>query len=142
MFSFCLPELLGLFKRGQDRFEFGFVGDVLFDLGDALSHPILEELDRLSATQAEIQSIVAETLKFLAGLEFTLRRGLPQEKLVALRQCIERIHIDKPKGAAKITLRRVPCGNLVGFRELTVCLQDPPRMEATIAAPTSASSES
>ena len=83
----------------------------------------LEELDRLTATQAEIQSIVAETLKFLSGLEFTLRRGLPQEKLVALRQCIERIHVDKPKREVKITLRSVPCGNLEAVRELARTFQ-------------------
>ena len=80
----------------------------------------LEELDRLTATQAEIQSIVAETLKFLSGLEFTLRRGLPQEKLVALRQCIERIHVDKPKREVKITLRALPAGDLQETQELTV----------------------
>ena len=38
----------------------------------------------------------------LAGLEFVLREGLPQEKLVALRQCLERVSIDKP--SSKITV--------------------------------------
>ena len=38
----------------------------------------------------------------IAGLEFVLREGLPQEKLVALRQCLERVSIDKP--SSKITV--------------------------------------
>ncbi len=80
----------------------------------------LEELDHLTATQAEIQSIVAETFKFLSGLALTLRRGLPQEKLVALRQCIERIHINQPKREAKINLRSVPCGNLEAVSEVVI----------------------
>ncbi|MHC4695469.1 MAG: recombinase family protein [Planctomycetota bacterium] len=56
----------------------------------------LDELDRLTATQAEIQAIVSDAGRFLSSLEFSLRQGVPQERLVALRQCIERIHINKP----------------------------------------------
>ena len=50
----------------------------------------------LAASQIEIKSIAAETARFLSGLAFTLRNGFPQEKLAALRQCIDRIRVDKP----------------------------------------------
>lgn len=72
----------------------------------------LDELDRLATSQAEIKAITDEAMQFLSGLEFTLRQGLPQEKLTALRQCIERIHINQPAGEATITLHAVPAGNL------------------------------
>ena len=56
----------------------------------------LEELDRLSISQEEIQEIVTDSMRFISTLEFTLLKGLPQERLVALRQCVEKIFIDKP----------------------------------------------
>jgi len=77
----------------------------------------LEELDQLSLSQAEIDSIVTDSMQFLSGLEFTLRQGLPQEKLVALRQCIERFWIDKPAGTIKLAIRLVPVGNLQATQE-------------------------
>ncbi len=76
-----------------------------------------EELDQLSLSQAEIDSIVTDSMQFLSGLEFTLRQGLRQEKLVALRQCIEKIWIDKPAGSIKLTIRSVPVGNLQATQE-------------------------
>ena len=72
----------------------------------------LEELERLSLSQAEIDTIVAESMQFLAGLEFTLHQGLPQEKLVALRQCIEKISIDKPAEEIKMAVYLIPTVNL------------------------------
>ncbi len=69
------------------------------------------ELDRLTVSQAEIKAVAAEALQFISGLEFTLRRGLPQEKLVALRQCVERVFIDKPSGHVTLQIRTVPAGN-------------------------------
>jgi hypothetical protein len=77
----------------------------------------LEELDQLSLSQAEIDNIVTDSMQFLSGLEFTLRQGLPQEKLVALRQCIERFWIDKPAGTIKLAIRLVPVGNLQATQE-------------------------
>ena len=73
-----------------------------------------EELDRLSLSQDEIKAIVANSMKFLASLEFALREGLPQEKLVALRQCIDRIHINKPAGKIKLAFRVIPLASLAG----------------------------
>jgi hypothetical protein len=77
----------------------------------------LEELDRLSLSRDEINGIVSDSMKFLAGLEFVLREGVPQEKLVALRQCIEKISIDKPAGQIKLAIYLVPIGNLQATRE-------------------------
>jgi len=77
----------------------------------------LEELDQLSLSQAEIDNIVTDSMQFLSGLEFTLHQGLPQEKLVALRQCIERIWVDKPAGTIKLAIRLVPVGNLQATQE-------------------------
>ena len=57
-------------------------------------------------------------MKFISTLEFTLSQGLPQEKLIALRQCIERIFIDKPAGIIKLRIRLVPVGNLQATGEL------------------------
>ena len=55
----------------------------------------------------------------------TLGQGLPQEKLVALRQCIERIWIDKPAGSIKLAIRLVPVGNLQATQEFKASVQMP-----------------
>lgn len=80
----------------------------------------LEELERLSLSQAEIDTIVTEGMRFLAGLEFTLRNGLPEEKLTALRRCIERIHINKPAKKAVLAIRLVPVGGLNAIQERSI----------------------
>jgi len=82
----------------------------------------LEELDRLVVSQAEIKNMVADAMQFLSSLEFNLREGLPQEKLVALRQCIEKVSINKPSGIVKLTVRSVPVGNLEGTEECHISL--------------------
>ena len=45
-------------------------------------------------------------------VEFTLTKGPPQEKLVVLRQCIEKIWINKPDGEIKLAIYQVPAGKL------------------------------
>ncbi len=82
----------------------------------------LEELERLSLSQAEIDTIVTEGMRFLAGLEFTLRNGLPEEKLTALRRCIERIHINKPAKKAVLAIRLVPVGGLNAVQERSISI--------------------
>ena len=78
----------------------------------------LAELDRLAASQAEINSIVTEALQFITGLKFTLDQGLPQEKLCALRQCVERILIDKPGGSVIVKIKAVPASPIQEVEEL------------------------
>jgi hypothetical protein len=82
----------------------------------------IDEFDRLAASQAEIKSIAAETARFLSGLEFTLHEGFPKEKLTALRQCIDRIHVDKPADEAVISIRMIPAGNLDATQEIRITL--------------------
>ena len=82
----------------------------------------LEELERLSLSQAEIDTIVTEGMRFLAGLEFTLCNGLPEEKLTALRRCIERIHINKPAKKAVLAIRLVPVGGLNAVQERSISI--------------------
>ncbi len=82
----------------------------------------LEEFDRLVVSQAEIKNMVAEAMQLLSSLEFTLRQALAQEKLVALRRCIEKISINKPDDTVKLTVRSVPVGNLEGTEERQVSL--------------------
>lgn len=72
----------------------------------------LEELERLSLSQGEIDTIVTEGMQFLESLEFTLRNGLAEEKLTALRLCIEKILIDKPANNMRLLIRLVPVGGL------------------------------
>ncbi|MBW8040637.1 MAG: hypothetical protein FVQ85_11610 [Planctomycetes bacterium] len=78
----------------------------------------LEELERLSLSQAEIDTIVNEGMQFLASLEFTLDNSLPQEKLTAIRQCVEKIGINKPVGEITLAIRTAPIHNLPATQEL------------------------
>ncbi len=71
-------------------------------------------------SQDEIKALVTEALQFISRLEFTLTQGLPQEKLAALRQCIEKIYINKPNNEIKIQIREVPTGNLQMTEEIIV----------------------
>ncbi len=90
----------------------------------------LAELDRLAASQAEINNIVTDALQFISGLKFTLDRGLPQEKLCALRQCVERILIDKPGRSVIVKIKAVPASTIQEVEELA----REPAPVATVAA--------
>ena len=79
----------------------------------------LAELDRLAASQAEINSIVTDALQFISGLKFTLNQDLPQEKLCALRQCVERILIDKPGRAVIVKIKAIPASTILEVEDLT-----------------------
>ena len=80
----------------------------------------LEELERLNISQDEIDALVTEAMKFISGLEFTLKQGLPQEKLVALRQCIEKVHINKPANQITMLIHQMPTGKLNSVHEIEV----------------------
>ena len=49
---------------------------------------------------------------------------MPQEKLSSLRQCIEKIWINKPDEEIKLIVRRVPKGNIQITEELTVSMKN------------------
>ena len=72
----------------------------------------LEEVDPLICAQTHISVIVSEAQEFTSDLEHALRQGLPQGKLCALRQCIERVLIDKAAQTATIQMSSVPGGIL------------------------------
>jgi len=93
---------------------------------DALSRRD-EELESLELAEASIDATVEEPVAFLGKLAFTLREGLPQEKLVVLRQCVERVWIDKPTDTAKLRLRVVPVGPLGATAEEQFPLDIPPK---------------
>lgn len=101
-----------------------FVDERLNELADQRQRleARIDEFDRLAASQAEIKSIATETARLLSGLEFTLRNGFPQEKLAALRQCIDRIRVDKPADEAVIAIRMIPAGNLDTTQEIRLSL--------------------
>jgi hypothetical protein len=90
--------------------------------GEATFESRIGEFDRPAASQVEIQTIAANTAQFLSGLAFTLRNGFPQEKLAALRQCIDRIRVDKPADEALIAIRKIPAGNLDATQEIRITL--------------------
>ena len=78
----------------------------------------LTELDRIAASQAEINNIVTEALQFISGLKFTLNQGLPQEKLCALRQYVERILIDKAGRSVIVKIKAVPASTIQEVEQL------------------------
>ncbi len=82
----------------------------------------LEELERLACSQQDICAVVNEACEFLRGLAFTFERGLPQDKLAALRQCIHRIVIDKPSGTMRLAIRELPAACVDGLHEVQVSI--------------------
>ena len=72
----------------------------------------------MSLVQTQINAIVTDALQFISGLKFTLNQGLPQEKLCALRQCVERILIDKPARSVVVKIKAVPANTIQEVEEL------------------------
>jgi DNA invertase Pin-like site-specific DNA recombinase len=78
---------------------------------DALARR-LEEIQRLAAEEKAAQEAAHDIAKFLASLDWTLRNGLGEERLTALRRCIERVVVDKPAGSAVLHIRPLPAPSL------------------------------
>ena len=72
----------------------------------------------MSLSQTQINAIVTDALQLVSGLKFTLDRGLPQEKLCALRQCVERILMDKPGRSVIVKIKAVPASTIQEDEEL------------------------
>ena len=66
------------------------------------------EIDRLAGEESQVQDSAHQVARFLGGLEFALRHGVPEEKLTALRRCIESVIVDKASGTADLKLRPLP----------------------------------
>lgn len=82
----------------------------------------LDELDRLIASQTEILTVVSDTMRFLAALPFTLREGVPQEKLGALRQCVERVTVGSSREDLKVGLSEIPSSGCEATKQLATRL--------------------
>ena len=78
----------------------------------------LEELQRLESSQEEVRSIISESIQFISSLEYTFKNGLPDEKLILIRQCVEKIVIDKENNTAEINIYIVPTNNLKEVEEI------------------------
>jgi hypothetical protein len=79
-----------------------------------------KELERLSSSQAEIDTLMNEDMQFPASLEFILDNSLSHEKLTVLRQCVEKIGINKPAGEITLVARTVPASNLPATQEFRI----------------------
>ena len=82
----------------------------------------IEELDQLSLSQAEINEIISDSMKFIAGLEFILREGFSQDKLVSLRQCIKKVVVNKPAGELNLAIYLVPTKNFLATQECSISI--------------------
>ncbi|MEM6503854.1 MAG: recombinase family protein [Planctomycetota bacterium] len=71
-----------------------------------------EELDRLELSQQAIAATTEEASLFLAALPGVLREGVPREKLVALRRCVERVWVGDFARSAMIEMRCAPGSGL------------------------------
>ncbi len=76
----------------------------------------------MSLAQTQINAIVIDALQLVSGLKFALTQGLPQEKLCTLRQCVERILIDKPGGTVIVKIKAVPASTILEVQELARAL--------------------
>jgi len=82
-----------------------------------------DELECLTASQGQIKDVVSDARQVLSSLEGTLREGLPHEKLLALRQCVESITIDQPDSTATLRIRTVPACGQVEVTEQRVAIR-------------------
>ncbi len=74
------------------------------------------ELERLEISRAEAEELVQVTHGFLENLEHALRRGSPEQRVIALRRCVERIVVDSERRIALMTLRTLPQGEVTDAR--------------------------
>ncbi|MHC4124102.1 MAG: hypothetical protein ACYSSI_11050 [Planctomycetota bacterium] len=60
-------------------------------------------------------------MRFITSLEYTLKNGLPQEKLALVRQCVEKIWIDSGQKKIKIRFYTIPACNI---KQTMECIQE------------------
>lgn len=68
----------------------------------------LEQIDALVEAQAAIGDAVREAREFLRELPLVLAHGVPEEKRVALRRCIEKIRLPTQGTRLSLDVYRVP----------------------------------
>lgn len=57
----------------------------------------LEQLDGLAVSESELQTMTNDAMRFITGMEFILRNGVPEERRSVLRNCVSRIRTNKTK---------------------------------------------
>ena len=57
-------------------------------------------------------------MEWLSKLKFILRHVIPKEKLVAIRQCVKCLWIDKPAGSLKMAISLVPGSSILATEQL------------------------
>jgi hypothetical protein len=101
-----------------------FVDKRLAELSKEQQHLAVqsEQLEALSLSQAQVQALVEETLRFLRHLEAALRDGVPEEKRAALRQCVQRVAVAANSSAISVAVAHIPSAVSSGgsVRELKV----------------------
>ena len=65
---------------------------------------------------------VQEIFAFLGGLEFTLSKGVNDEKRNALRRCLQGLVVDKGNGKVTLSLRKLPMASAEEVQTVTVPL--------------------
>ena len=87
----------------------------------------IESLERLALTEAEVHELVAETARFVACLEPSLREGALDQRQAAVRRCVVQIVIDRQMHEAKIEVHVLPTsvGGPVGAATDTVVVKLP-----------------
>jgi DNA invertase Pin-like site-specific DNA recombinase len=80
-----------------------------------------DEIDRLALQESEVQDTTDELWAFLSGLESTLREGVNDTKIAALRRCVQSVHTARSEGVLQIDI--VPLPTDVGDKhtELITC---------------------
>ena len=66
------------------------------------------ELERFSLQEAEAQDTVQEVGAFIAGLDHVLATHANEQRIAALRRCIEQLEVDAVGISRKLTLRSLP----------------------------------
>ncbi len=74
----------------------------------------IEELERMALSSSEIEVLVEETSAFVHGLEFVLGKGPPDERIRALRRCVEQVTIGEPATSGMMRIRSVPSVRIEG----------------------------
>ncbi len=87
----------------------------------------IESLEHLALTEAEVHDLAAETARFVACLDPSLREGPLDQRQAAVRRCIDQIVIDREQHEAKIEVRVLPTivGGAVGAATETVVARLP-----------------
>ena len=68
----------------------------------------LEQLETLTEARTAVGETVCEAREFLQGIEFALTEGVPEEKRVVLRRCVDRLVIAPDSHSLTLHVFKVP----------------------------------